>query len=45
MTRPPPSTIPFDRLLLTGAAGGLGRELRVRLKGCCKLLRQHGRRV
>jgi uronate dehydrogenase len=33
---PPP---PFDRLLLTGAAGGLGRVLRPRLKRLCRLLR------
>ena len=29
----------FDRLLLTGAAGGLGRELRTRLKAHCGVLR------
>jgi uronate dehydrogenase len=29
----------FNRLLLTGAAGGLGRELRPRLKACCAVLR------
>jgi uronate dehydrogenase len=29
----------FGRLLLTGAAGGLGRELRPRLKAYCKTLR------
>ena len=29
----------FGRLLLTGAAGGLGRELRARLKGYCETLR------
>lgn len=29
----------FGRLLLTGAAGGLGRELRSRLKPCCSVLR------
>jgi len=28
-----------DRLLLTGAAGGLGRELRARLKANCRVLR------
>lgn len=33
-----PST-PFKRLLLTGAAGGLGRELRRRLKSHCTVLR------
>jgi len=30
---------PFDRLLLTGAAGGLGRELRPRLKKLARCLR------
>lgn len=30
---------PFDRLLLTGAAGALGRVLRPRLKGLCTTLR------
>jgi uronate dehydrogenase len=37
-----PATIPsslFGRLLLTGAAGGLGRELRTRLKPHCRVLR------
>lgn len=29
----------FPRLLLTGAAGGLGRVLRPRLKACCDVLR------
>lgn len=29
----------FRRLLLTGAAGGLGRVLRPRLKACCEVLR------
>jgi len=29
----------FSRLLLTGAAGGLGRELRPRLRAHCKVLR------
>ncbi|MBL8345680.1 MAG: NAD(P)-dependent oxidoreductase [Rubrivivax sp.] len=41
--RPPgPMTLPalrFRRLLLTGAAGGLGRVLRPRLKGWCETLR------
>lgn len=32
-------SIPLNRLLLTGAAGGLGRELRRRLRPCCKTLR------
>lgn len=31
--------MPFKRLLLTGAAGGLGRELRRRLKTHCTVLR------
>ena len=31
--------IPLNRLLLTGAAGGLGRQLRTRLKSCCQILR------
>jgi uronate dehydrogenase len=35
----PASTIRFGRLLLTGAAGNLGRELRPRLKACCETLR------
>jgi uronate dehydrogenase len=30
---------PFDRLLLTGAAGGLGRVLRPHLRGLCRTLR------
>jgi uronate dehydrogenase len=33
------STVRFDRLLLTGAAGGLGRQLRPRLKTLCRVLR------
>ncbi len=33
------SSTRFDRLLLTGAAGGLGRELRRRLKPHCRVLR------
>ncbi|HMC14642.1 MAG TPA: NAD(P)-dependent oxidoreductase, partial [Albitalea sp.] len=38
---PPGSLTPlrFERLLLTGAAGGLGRVLRPRLKAYCKTLR------
>jgi uronate dehydrogenase len=39
MPTPPASTMRFKRLLLTGAAGGLGRELRPRLKACCETLR------
>lgn len=35
----PVSTIRFHRLLLTGAAGNLGRELRPRLKAYCDVLR------
>ena len=31
--------IPMNRLLLTGAAGGLGVQLRRRLKSCCRTLR------
>jgi len=34
-----PSTIRFQRILLTGAAGGLGRQLRPRLKAYCERLR------
>lgn len=34
-----PTPIRFKRLLLTGAAGGLGRELRARLKAYCDVLR------
>jgi uronate dehydrogenase len=33
------TSLRFQRLLLTGAAGGLGRELRTRLKGYCEVLR------
>jgi uronate dehydrogenase len=33
------AAFPFKRLLLTGAAGGLGRELRPRLKRLCEVLR------
>ncbi len=36
---PAVSAPPFDRLLLTGAAGGLGRVLRPRLKRLCRVLR------
>jgi uronate dehydrogenase len=31
--------IPWDRLLITGAAGALGRQLRARLKSCCRIMR------
>ena len=34
-----PTSIRFERLLLTGAAGGLGREMRGRLKAYCTALR------
>jgi len=34
-----PTTVRFHRILLTGAAGGLGRELRTRLKAYCDTLR------
>jgi uronate dehydrogenase len=34
-----PRAVRFDRLLLTGAAGGLGRALRPRLKAYCTTLR------
>ena len=34
-----PSTPPFDRLLLTGASGGLGRVLRPFLRTLCRTLR------
>ena len=34
-----PTPIRFQRLLLTGAAGGLGQELRTRLKAYCTTLR------
>ncbi len=34
-----PSPLRFSRLLLTGAAGGLGRVLRPRLKTRCDVLR------
>lgn len=34
-----PTAVRFKRLLLTGAAGGLGRELRPRLKAYCDVLR------
>jgi len=39
MTAAAASPAPFGRLLLTGAAGGLGRELRRRLKAHCAVLR------
>ena len=39
MTDAAPAAPMFERLLLTGAAGGLGRELRPRLKAHCGVLR------
>ncbi len=39
MLTKPASSIRFGRLLLTGAAGNLGRELRPRLKAYCDTLR------
>ena len=39
MTTASTTTLRFRRLLLTGAAGGLGRVLRPRLAACCDVLR------
>ncbi|WP_088278548.1 NAD(P)-dependent oxidoreductase [Ideonella sp. A 288] len=39
MTTASTTTLRFHRLLLTGAAGALGRVLRPRLKACCDRLR------
>ena len=39
MTNASTTSLRFRRLLLTGAAGGLGRILRPRLKACCDTLR------
>jgi len=39
MTLAADTTLRFRRLLLTGAAGGLGRVLRPRLAACCESLR------
>jgi uronate dehydrogenase len=39
MTTASSTTLRWKRLLLTGAAGGLGRVLRPRLKVCCDVLR------
>ena len=39
MSTTPATALRFNRLLLTGAAGGLGRELRRRLKAYCSTLR------
>jgi uronate dehydrogenase len=45
MLTTPASPIRFKRLLLTGAAGNLGRELRPRLKTYCETLRVSHRRA
>jgi hypothetical protein len=39
MLNPPASPLKFPRLLLTGAGGNLGKELRPRLKSYCDVLR------
>lgn len=39
MSAPASTALRLKRLLLTGAAGGLGRQLRPRLKACCDTLR------
>jgi uronate dehydrogenase len=39
MSNPPLTVLAFNRLLITGAAGGLGRVLRQRLKPYCTTLR------
>ena len=39
MLNPPASPLKFPRLLLTGAGGNLGKELRPRLKAYCDVLR------
>ncbi len=44
MLNPLPSGIRFPRLLLTGAGGNLGQELRPRLKAYCDVLRVSHRR-
>lgn len=44
MLAQPASPIRFRRLLLTGAAGSLGQELRPRLKAYCEVLRLSHRR-
>ena len=44
MLATPASTLRFRRLLLTGAAGNLGKELRPRLKAYCDTLRLSHRR-
>ena len=45
MLATPATTIRFRRLLLTGAAGNLGRELRPRLKAYCDTLRLSHRKA
>ena len=44
MLKTPASPIRFPRLLLTGAGGNLGKELRPRLKAYCDVLRVSHRR-
>ena len=44
MLNTPASGIRFPRLLLTGAGGNLGKELRPRLKAYCDVLRVSHRR-
>jgi uronate dehydrogenase len=44
MLNPPASPLKFPRLLLTGAGGNLGQELRPRLKAYCDVLRVSHRR-
>lgn len=44
MLNPPATALRFGRLLLTGAAGNLGQELRPRLKAYCDTLRLSHRR-
>ncbi|WP_396441376.1 NAD-dependent epimerase/dehydratase family protein [Limnohabitans sp.] len=44
MLKTPASAIRFPRLLLTGAGGNLGKELRPRLKAYCDVLRVSHRR-
>lgn len=44
MLNPPATALRFGRLLLTGAAGNLGKELRPRLKSYCETLRLSHRR-
>ena len=44
MLTTPASPLRFPRLLLTGAGGNLGQELRPRLKAYCDVLRVSHRR-